>query len=393
MNSVAIFSDTIWPFGGGGELATYLYAKLLQREGINVVLVTNKPSNEAIKHFTVVELKRFGRGKYSVALNFNQLTRILQSVDVTYFASSMLEMFPLVKILFRKSTVVHIHSYYPYCPMGHLYNFSTGNICIGGRKKCARCIWMYERLRKDPFEAILSTALNSTIGKIFSWTLRFADALIFVSKFQRELFLNLATKIGINIDHSKTYVIYNPLPPVTPVRMEGDDIGFLGSLDPIKGFESLYKAWIKIFNKYPSRRLHAAMTHKLPKSFETKGIVRYGRLTPSHQILELIRKVRAIVVPSISPEPSPYVAVETCLYGRLLVASNIGGIPEIVGGLPGVRLVPYHSIDDLADALDWALSMNRDTAIELGLKNREIILRRYSSEYSARELIRVFESC
>lgn len=84
--------------------------------------------------------------------------------------------------------------------------------------------------------------------------------------------------------------------------------------------------------------------------------------------------------------------IEALLHGRLLVASNVGGVPEIVDGAPGVKLVPPGDVDALADALDWALSMDRKDAVELGLRNREIVLERFNSEESVRKLIRLFES-
>jgi glycosyltransferase involved in cell wall biosynthesis len=176
--------------------------------------------------------------------------------------------------------------------------------------------------------------------------------------------------------------------------MEGDDIGFLGGFDPIKGFNTLYRAWTKIFPKHSSRKLHVAGSgkgYRLPVDFESKGIVTYGHLMPPLEILKVIRKVRVITVPSLSPEPAPYSAVETCLYGRLLIASEIGGIPETVGDLPGVKLIPPRDVDKLSDALEWALSMSHDEAVELGLKNRENTLRRFDKHKSVNKLIKIFE--
>jgi len=388
MNSVAVFLDTLWPLGGGGELATYLYVKHMYNLGIKSVLILNK-AESFHKRFNIMKLKRLGIGKYALTLNIESLIKVLRGIDVAYFVASHLEFVPLVKMLLNKPVVIHIHSYYPCCPVGHMYNFNTNTVCPYP-KDCAKCIWRYEAQRKTFSEALLSTMLNSTAGRFFLRTLSMADAIIFVSEAQRRLFLEAVSRIGLHINFQKTQVIYNPIPDLKPVEMEGNDVGFLGGLDPIKGFKTLYQAWVKIFPKYPSSKLHVAKGYKFLKEFESKGIISYGHLMPS-EILKLIRKVKVITVPSLSPEPAPYSVVETCLYGRLLIASETGGIPEIVGGLPGVKLVPPGDKDKLSEALDWALSMSRDETVELGLKNRENILRRFDKRKSVNELIKVFE--
>jgi glycosyltransferase involved in cell wall biosynthesis len=390
VSTVAIFVNTLWPLGSGGELATYLYAKLMQDIGVKPIFIVNELDETAHQHkFKVISLRRVGRGKYSISLDFKALVKILRNVDVTYFVASDLELIPFVKMFIGKPVVVHIHSYYPLCPIGHMYNFYRNKVCDGSWD-CARCIWKYEAQRRNFSEAFLSTTLNSTLGGFFLGTLRLADAIIFVSEAQRRIFLGLSSKKGMYISPEKTYVIYNPLPDLKPVEMEGDDIGFLGGFDPIKGFKTLYEAWKKIFPKHPQNRLYVAKG-KPSKVLEKFGIIVYRRLMPPTEILRVIRIVRALVVPSLSPEPAPYVCVETLLYGRLLVASNIGGIPEIVGGLPGARLTPPGDVDKLADALEWILSLKREEAVELSLRNREGIIKRFDNSKSVKQLIEIFE--
>lgn len=44
--NVLFLSELYYPHGGGAELATYLYAKLLSEEGFNVVVVTSRFAGE-----------------------------------------------------------------------------------------------------------------------------------------------------------------------------------------------------------------------------------------------------------------------------------------------------------------------------------------------------------
>jgi glycosyltransferase involved in cell wall biosynthesis len=120
------------------------------------------------------------------------------------------------------------------------------------------------------------------------------------------------------------------------------------------------------------------------------NIIPYGNLR-GHIYDEVYKKIKVVVVPSLSPDTAPYVPIEACLRGRIVIASKIGGIPEYVGDLPGVKLVPPNDIDALADALEWALSLNRNEAVELGLKNRAEILRKFDARKITQFLIRIFE--
>ena len=73
------------------------------------------------------------------------------------------------------------------------------------------------------------------------------------------------------------------------------------------------------------------------------------------------------------------------------MASNVGGVSEIIRGLSGVLMTEPNDVDGLAGALDQAISIDRSKAIELGLKNRESILKKFDNQRSVSELIRVFE--
>ena len=62
----------------------------------------------------------------------------------------------------------------------------------------------------------------------------------------------------------------------------------------------------------------------------------------------LLDNARALVMPSLWPENCPLVALEALSMGTPVVASNIGGLPEIAG-LQGEGLVC--ELDDLKETL------------------------------------------
>lgn len=72
-------------------------------------------------------------------------------------------------------------------------------------------------------------------------------------------------------------------------------------------------------------------------------------LPPVYPAASIIRKTRCVVVPSLA-ESLPYVVLETVAAGVPILATNVGGIPEIFGSYSG-ELLPAGDSGALADAL------------------------------------------
>lgn len=69
----------------------------------------------------------------------------------------------------------------------------------------------------------------------------------------------------------------------------------------------------------------------------------------------LMRGATGVVVPSLL-EPFGIVSLEAMAAGKALLASSVGGIPEVVPHGNGVRLVPPGDVDALAEGLRWLRS-------------------------------------
>jgi 1,4-alpha-glucan branching enzyme len=69
----------------------------------------------------------------------------------------------------------------------------------------------------------------------------------------------------------------------------------------------------------------------------------------------LMRGATGVVVPSLL-EPFGIVSLEAMAAGKALLASSVGGIPEVVPRGNGVRLVPPGDVDALAEGLCWLKS-------------------------------------
>lgn len=395
--NLLIVSEAFFPEGRGGELATYLYAKLLNNSGVDVRVITASTSSITkgkIDGLIIYKIPTRKLTKYSIMSKIPILfkgysKRLFEWSDIIYM-TGWFPAIPFIKHKFRKSVVVHLHSSFPACPIGTAYDLTRYSLCTLNKlfPRCIICIKSYERFNaKGVLETMFSSILNSIIGLGYINFLKYADAVIFVSKFQRELVLK-----RLQTTANRFFVIYNPLPKLPYIPVKGDDFGYFGGTNPLKGFRVLIHAWSKVCSKYNSK-LHISLAEKLLKhkvTFEKMKINLYGKLS-GHIYDEVYKNIKAVLVPSVAPEALPYVVSEACLRGRVVIASRVGGIPEQVKGLKGIRLVEPGNVNELAEMIEEVLMMDKKEAVELGMKNREDILRKFDNSKIVNCLIYVFE--
>jgi glycosyltransferase involved in cell wall biosynthesis len=191
----------------------------------------------------------------------------------------------------------------------------------------------------------------------------------------------------------KATVIYNPLPEMIFL---GKNLGnepmflYLGGNSYIKGFNILIKALESLnsrqFKIYMTR---ISNTGNLPSSLRDKivaiGEVAYNELPKLHS------KAHALLFPSIWEEPSPYVIIESMLMGTIPVASETGGVLEIIGDSPAQSyLFDPGGIDMFIDRIERILTLDKEDLENIGYKLREHVLRNFNNEVIERSLIRVF---
>jgi glycosyltransferase involved in cell wall biosynthesis len=399
--NVLFLSELLYPHGGGAELATYLYARLLSQNDIKVKVITNLfPGEKEVTRSSNMEIFRlhlFDRAtalKYSLSLNFpllfsSFLHRLIRWADVVYIPLYWYSAIPLAKA-YGKPVVIHLHNYILSCPLAMLYNFVDNSTCNRKRRFICptNCIFSFEKISgRRPREILLSTMLNSIGRNYMEWLASMGDALICVSEAQKRLTMQTCKKTFWR----KFHVIYNPLPNISYIDVNGDDFGYFGGPNISKGFLVLYQA-MRIVNGYKRKYITVHATKF--QSFSVKTILKdigfeiYGKLDEL-DYEDLYRHIRAVIIPSIWEEPLPYVVTEALLRGRLVVASSIGGIPEIVEECNGVELFQAGNHEQLAEKMTHVRDLSREDVIDLGIRNRQSIIKKFSNEQIIRSFISV----
>ena len=145
----------------------------------------------------------------------------------------------------------------------------------------------------------------------------------------------------MGIERSKISVIYNGVDHEqfgveTKTPIDGDYLLYVGNLKYDKGVLELIKGFAKICDHYPALNLVYAGS-----GIEKKSIIQLSKtlnitdrvqlLGPieHHKLPALITHARALVLPSYN-EGVPNVILEAMACGTPVLATNVGGIPEVV---------------------------------------------------------------
>jgi glycosyltransferase involved in cell wall biosynthesis len=401
--NVLVLSELFYPHGSGAELATFLYADALGKMGCEVAVITNKligePDFSATDSFKIYRLPLIGQAKdtkYAILkrsdiLITSFIRRMLKWSDVVYIPR-----FWFLGILsakaYGKPVITHLHDYIPICPLSTCYDQSETHSCHCGTIRCsARCIYSFEKMRgRSIGETVASVALNLTVGRGLPRLVSLSDAVLCVSNVQRELIIEKEPSL-----RDKTHVLYNPVSKSADLDISGKDFGYFGGSSYIKGFYLLCKVLASRKSAGSERiRVRATkfnyLTTDLKRMLNELGLLTYGRLN-REEFKDVYRHVQTVLVPSLWDEPWPYAVVESLMQRRLLVASNIGGIPEQVRGCNGAFLCEPGNGRQLSDTLELVNGFSGEQMNDLGIHNREVFLRRFNNDSSARKLITICE--
>ncbi len=164
-----------------------------------------------------------------------------------------------------------------------------------------------------------------------------ATALVAPSMFLKSLYL----EHGYADDHM-IHVPYgvDPLPgdvPPVPVHGEGTvTFGFFGSVNPQKGLEILVSAFRESRDEQLRLVVRGNMQHfpkyaKRVRAFaDVDARIQFLGPFPHDGLVEALGTIDILVVPSVWYENTPFVVLEAFSAGRPVVASDLGGLSELV---------------------------------------------------------------
>jgi glycosyltransferase involved in cell wall biosynthesis len=200
--------------------------------------------------------------------------------------------------------------------------------------------------------------LSEMNDRMFLRHLNKFDKVICVSEFMRD---EVAAR---GFSKERLVTIYNGVDIPETKTKDGDYILSLGRIVKLKGLEYLIRAMahndaqLKICGEGPERK----QLERLSQSLGLTDRIDFMGWVTEDEKAKLLSECRMIVIPSVL-EAYGLVAAEAMSYGKAVIASNTGGLPEVVGdaGL----LVPPQDEKALSDAI-LKLVKDGDLRMELG---------------------------
>lgn len=178
-------------------------------------------------------------------------------------------------------------------------------------------------------------------------------------------------------------------------------IGLVGRIAQWKGQEIFVRAAAAVLARYPGCRFRiigAALFSEQDYETSVRRLVRDLRLEHTVEftgfradVAEAIAELDILVHASITGEPFGQVIVEGMAAGKPVVATNGGGVPEIVQDQVTGLLIPMGDPNAMADAICRLLA-DPSAAAEMGNRGRERVRQHFRIENTARKMEEFYRS-
>jgi len=278
--------------------------------------------------------------------------------------------------------VMHLHDYKLICPNHTL--FVNGEVC----EKCQghkyiNCL--KNKCLKDSFWgsflATIEMWLHHKVLKIYE---KNVNLFIAPSQFMKDI----SVRFGQRED--RIQVIRNPYSSdLINKEIEtkvGDYLLFFGRLSEEKGLDTLINALIATKEKLIMLG-QGPEYQSLQKRVDEHGAnVEFLGLKKGDELIKLISSAKAVIIPSIWYENMPLSLLEAMSLGKVVIVSNIGGLPELIKDKENGFLVKANDFRDLARVINNLDNYNLE---EIGKRAKERV-KELSPEKNTQEVINSF---
>lgn len=277
------------------------------------------------------------------------------------------------------------HDLQAICPKGTMLD---NDKCI-----CEKCLeqtslnCLKKRCIKHSYAKSLLASIENKYYKQKKIYTKFIDYIISPSQFLVKKFINYGVeKNKISCIHNFTQI------PFKICNSNGNYILYFGRISKEKGIYNLLKA----FSQVPRGILYIAGTgpdvSKIRKEIKKLKIgdrIKLLGYLNQEQLKKYINNCRFVVVPSTGYENCPYSILETLSAGKTVLASNIGGIPELIIDNETGLLFETNNIEDLEKKMN--LLLNDDDLIrKLEFNARKHAKQEYNKDIYYKKLINIY---
>jgi glycosyltransferase involved in cell wall biosynthesis len=265
--------------------------------------------------------------------------------DVVHAHNWMVHSFLPLKRSSGARLVLSLHDYSLVCAKKSLV-FRDDTVCSGpALLKCLRCAGAHYGYSKG----VPIVAANNTFS-VFE-------------KHRVDLFVPVSNSVADGVGLADHHLPFEVIPNFVPddVALEASQAEqdfldrlpprfflFVGALGRHKGIQAVLDAHQRMSDAIPLVMLGMPWPD-MPTHFPAGVAVMTD--VPHARVMAAMARSLAVVIPSIYPDACPTVAIEAMAAGRPVIASRIGGLPDLVADGETGSLVPPGDVDALAHAM------------------------------------------
>jgi glycosyltransferase involved in cell wall biosynthesis len=167
---------------------------------------------------------------------------------------------------------------------------------------------------------------------------------------------------------------------------------YFGRLAPEKGVDTLIRACGRLNTKLciAGSGPYEATLREIAEPFS--ATIEFLGYRTGEELKSLLGSARAVVLPSQWYENAPMSILEAYASGKIVVAANIGGIPEmVVAGETGF-LFESGNVEELAGCLTKVSSLPDETIAQMGVRARDYVSQTFPIDRYLEEMLNLYQS-
>jgi glycosyltransferase involved in cell wall biosynthesis len=376
---------------GGEDLVVSAEAEMLRRAGIEVL--TEYASNEGEGG----DLLRLAWASSWSGRSGQRISEICAEwkPDVAHVHNFWMEVSPSVHAACRDAgvaTVQTLHNYRLICANALLLR--NGNVCTdcvghGTWKGIAR------RCYQGSFLASALVTRMIASNRLRGTWHNHVDAFIALSHHERSLFSASGCVPGDAV-HVKPNFLDDPGKSANPPSSSTTAV-FIGRLSTEKGGTWLIDAWKQSLGRHGARLLivgdgpDGPALRRLAAEGGSDTRIEFAGFCEPATVLEHLRHARFCIVPSIFYEPFSRVALEAFACGRPVIASDVGGLAELVEHERTGLKIPLSDTNAFRGGIERMATDDR-LVDAMGQAARSSYLSRFTPEINLGMLLDIYRS-
>ena len=369
---------------GGAEIYAHNLKSILERNGNDVEFIFfdyGKAKRE--KFIDKTEFIYFSIENVYCKINkffvnreiYKRLREQITNFSPDYIIVNNIQMCPMtvLKAIKDEKSIQVVHDYYMLCCKRDCIYFKNKHICSGYKnekclKNCGKNIGLFKTILKKLQLYYLEMKLKKSINLFISPSEKLADYLK-KYKYNCESINNpidLRLFKGCEIQKDKRIYLY------------------LGVINEIKG---IYE-FLDVFNEFAKKSNSILYIVGKPETEEDEikiqkykkdGFIENLGYMPNIEVVNILKSSYCIVVPSLWMENYPTTVLEGMASKTLIIASERGGIPEMLDNNRGITFDILNK-DSIAEALRKSYEMTDDLYDEIVLKSYDYVISNNSFE-------------